>query len=320
MKIALASFCVAVLHLTQAMWFNTASKNNFLDEMAHVQNMSQWCKHLNIEDCEKVINSVPTSLIDENGKVLERFENDFTGNVPEANFDTCSSSLQTVMMPKRPGYSVWPPCTRAFRCSGCCTNAINSCQPLTTSEKQVKVIYTKLRNPVHRHTIGDIDISLVSITEHNDCMPKCKTKEEDCHIFQKYVPSICSCVCRPERESLQKTCKGKQIWDEEACNCVCVNMNTTKCSSSSYFSTETCRCQLKSSASGETYISQLFKRMKTDLLRQENLKENQHVSKEIEVKMVAGRVTVFGEETLEENANVKESGEKTIFLCDGCYL
>jgi hypothetical protein len=43
------------------------------------------------------------------------------------------------MIPKRPGYSVWPPCTRVFRCSGCCTNAIYSCQPDTTSEKLVKV-------------------------------------------------------------------------------------------------------------------------------------------------------------------------------------
>jgi hypothetical protein len=59
--------------------------------------------------------------------------------------------------------------------------------------------------------------------------------------------------------------------------------------------------------------------MKTDLLRQDNLKENQHVSKEIEVKMVAGRVTVFGEETLEENVNDKKGGEKITFLCHVCY-
>jgi hypothetical protein len=60
--------------------------------------------------------------------------------------------------------------------------------------------------------------------------------------------------------------------------------------------------------------------MKTDLIQQDNLKENQHVSKESEVKMVAGRVTVFGEGTLEENVNDKKGGEKTSFLCHVCYL
>ena len=38
-----------------------------------------------------------------------------------------------------PDISIWPTCTRALRCGGCCTSDVFSCEPTETSERFVRV-------------------------------------------------------------------------------------------------------------------------------------------------------------------------------------
>lgn len=60
-------------------------------------------------------------------------------------FDPCNPRQMTIALPRHPDpdITIWPTCTRAMRCGGCCTSDVFSCEPTEIREKFVKVIFSQ---------------------------------------------------------------------------------------------------------------------------------------------------------------------------------
>ena len=58
-----------------------------------------------------------------------------------AKLDACNPRDMTVALPKDedPEVLIWPSCTRARRCGGCCNSETYSCEPVETRPRHVTV-------------------------------------------------------------------------------------------------------------------------------------------------------------------------------------
>lgn len=265
--------------------------------MSKVENYTEFCEMIGmtLEECEQnVINQIPSDGVDENGEKMV-----VGGSIEIAKFDPCNPREQTIALPRHPDpdITVWPTCTRALRCGGCCTSDVFSCEPTEISKKFVKVFDTRLPY-AGAHRFEFLGVRSVTIIEHTECDAQCKTKKHECHKYQTYEARRCRCVCRPERLILKKTCRGNQIWDDNECDCICPNRNTMKCPDPSYFSTTTCKCTLKTSVTGEIDLDKLFEQLDKGLIGTDILLENHDndITAETDIDMFAGNKHV-GEET-----------------------
>ncbi|XP_052796136.1 uncharacterized protein LOC128228708 [Mya arenaria] len=260
-------------------------------ELAH--NMEEdsanfLCKYMAAEDCEAMMNATRPQDTDDEKVVVSQ------GPAEIAIFDACNPREMTIALPRHPDPSitVWPTCTRAMRCGGCCTSDVFSCEPTATEERFMRVFDTKLPYPgAHRFTF--LGVRVVTVIEHTQCDAQCKTKPHECHKFQVYEARKCRCVCRPERMRLVGTCSGQQIWDESECDCICPNRNTASCPEPSYFSTTTCRCTLKTGVTGEIDLEKVMKGLmgRSDII----LKNNDDTDSDIDMIAGTGGMTDLGD-------------------------
>ncbi|KAL4230117.1 hypothetical protein ACF0H5_010502 [Mactra antiquata] len=224
-----------------------------------MKNTTDFCQLLDMDqhECELMLTDSPD--IDENGDKIvvsggERSE--------IAMFDACNPRMSTITIPRHPDpdITVWPTCTRAMRCGGCCTSDVFSCEPTESKPKYVKVFDTRLPY-VGAHRFQFLGVRTIKILEHVQCDARCKTKPHECHKYQIYESRKCRCVCHPNRLKLMSTCNSEQRWDDTECDCICPNRNTVKCPEPSYFSTTTCKCTLKTEVGGEIDLDLLFHKL-----------------------------------------------------------
>ncbi|XP_045206975.2 uncharacterized protein LOC123559236 [Mercenaria mercenaria] len=291
--------------------------------MSGVQNYTEFCELMSMstQECEKVVElSEPIDGVDETGQKM------VVGATSQiAMFDACNPREQTIALPRHPDpdITIWPTCTRAMRCGGCCTSDVFSCEPTEIKEKFVKVFDTRLPY-IGAHRFQFLGIRAVKIIEHVQCDAQCKTKKHECHKYQRYEARSCRCLCRQERLVHKSSCKTNQIWDDNECDCICPNRNTVKCPEPSYFSTDTCKCTLKTTVTGEIDLDKLFEQLDKGLIGPDILLENQDndVNAEKEIDTIAGMKDVDGkvdfteseeeslaDETIEEESGVNDRPE-----------
>lgn len=222
-----------------------------------IMNASQFCKLLDI-DCEVLDEG--DVLGDDGEKVLVS-----GGESKVAKFDACNPRNQTVAIPKDPDpeISIWPTCTRALRCGGCCTSEVFSCEPTNTRERFVKVFRTRLpyKGAQRYQFIGPKSVKII---EHTFCEPQCKVKAIHCNPLQKYVSRFCRCVCTNLQN--RELCTKKQVWDDNECACVCPQRKTTFCPHPSRFSDHLCKCTLMQEVAGEIDLAQLLANLGHDIV------------------------------------------------------
>ncbi|XP_060557570.1 balbiani ring protein 3-like [Ruditapes philippinarum] len=284
--------------------------------MSNVKNYTEFCGLMSMSpyECENVvINSEPVNGVDETGEKM------LVGGTSQlAQFDACNPREQTVALPRHPDpdITIWPSCTRAMRCGGCCTSDMFSCEPTEIREKFVKVFDTRLPYP-GAHRFRFLGVRAVKIIEHVQCDAQCKIKKHECHKYQMYEARRCRCVCRPEMLIHKNSCENNQIWDDQECGCICPNRNTIKCPEPSYFNKDTCKCTLKTSVTGEIDLDKLFEQLDKGLIGSDMLLDNQKSSKDEErdIDAIAGmkgtkvQVKEFGE-SLEDIGEKGEADEE----------
>lgn len=281
--------------------------------MSKVKNLSDWCTLMNLDNCEQVLEEArPTDGVDETGEKMV-VSGDESSQL--AMFDACNPREQTIALPRHPDpdITIWPTCTRAMRCGGCCTSDVFSCEPTETKEKFVKVFDTRLPY-IGAHRFQFLGVRAVKIIEHVQCDAQCKTKKHECHKYQTYEARQCRCVCRPERLAIKSTCSDVQIWDDSECDCICPNRNTVTCPEPSYFSPTTCKCTLKTSVTGEIDFDKFFEQLdRGDFndLRLKNGQENDvNAEQEIDI-LTNGNADNQSGKTAEGNATVADNTTST---------
>lgn len=230
--------------------------------LAGIKNTDQFCELLDV-GCEVIKEEVGMPEQDEE-KVLVS-----GGYNAVAFFDACNVRNQTVALPKDPDpeISIWPTCTRALRCGGCCTSEVFSCEPTETKKRFVKVFRTR---PPYKgaQRFDFVDVKTVEIIEHVRCDAQCKVKAIHCNPLQYYQARYCRCVCT--NQHLRETCTRDQIWDDNECACVCPQRKTTFCPHPSRFSDHLCKCTLMQSVAGEIDLAQLLANLGRDIVAEPN--------------------------------------------------
>lgn len=224
---------------------------------SRITSAKQFCELLDV-GCEVVDGDDPS---DEDGeKVL------VSGSSSKvALFDACNPRNQTVALPKDPDQNIqiWPTCTRALRCGGCCTSDVFSCEPTETRERFVKIFRTR---PPYKgaQRYQFVDAKSVKIIEHVRCDAQCKVKAIHCNPLQRYVKRYCRCECTNQKQS--KKCTDDQVWDDNECACVCPQRKTTFCPHPSRFSDHLCKCTLMQEVAGEIDFAQLLADLRRDII------------------------------------------------------
>lgn len=248
--------------------------DELLERLSHLKNNSQFCAFMGMEDnCTELLDDVIP--VDENKMVVSGAEESKI-----ALFDACNPREQTIALPRHPDsdITIWPFCTRALRCGGCCTSDVFSCEPTETRDRFVKIFETRLPYKGSQRFIF-LGVKAVKIIEHVQCDAQCKTKAHECHRFQMYEERKCRCTCRPERLKLKDSCHKGQIWDDTECDCICPNRATTNCPEPSYFNSDTCKCTLKTGVNGEIDLDKLFAQIDSGLLSPTIFKPEDEVDK-----------------------------------------
>ncbi|KAL5012758.1 hypothetical protein ScPMuIL_011309 [Solemya velum] len=171
--------------------------------------------------------------------------------------DRCQPRLRTVVIPRDPDPSVmyWPTCTRIERCGGCCPTEILECLPVKMEMVAVNVLKTRESWPA-----SDLDYQgpfPVLIQRDLDCEPRCRIQPHHCNPLQHYNEWTCSCDCNDDQSN---KCGDRKIWDKDMCSCVCPVVK--KCRGVFEFSESTCRCEDRSTVSGDMKLSEVIEFLK----------------------------------------------------------
>jgi len=137
-----------------------------------------------------------------------------------------------------PRLVMFPRCTHAERCAGCCSGPKFSCQPteiIVTNVTVIKTLYVGGQKPLKY--LGQQD---VAIEEHSNCRCQCKIKASDCNAHQVYNARSCRCECRDKATAATCVSPGRR-WDSDSCLCLCAF--EIPCSTGLYFNHNTCSCQ-----------------------------------------------------------------------------
>uniref|UniRef100_A0A0C9Q9W1 PDGFA_0 protein n=1 Tax=Fopius arisanus TaxID=64838 RepID=A0A0C9Q9W1_9HYME len=132
----------------------------------------------------------------------------------------------------------YPSCTRIKRCGGCCGHALLSCQPTESEVRNFEVIKSTIGGNGKPKYSGK---EIILLEEHKSCDCQCTIKPEDCTQKQKYEIQNCRCICQNgDEETKCRKSNDTKLWDPDACNCLCRNIE--ECNTGYYFDQSTCRC------------------------------------------------------------------------------
>lgn len=146
---------------------------------------------------------------------------------------------------------IFPHCTRARRCGGCCSHDLLECQPTQIETSTLSVFKWTY---YHDGEIVYDGKQQVQVQNHLNCTCGCKVKPEDCNSRQEYNRDRCSCDCKREYEAECFRRRRRQqnsdaaavlnhIWDPTTCTCKCRNSRVNAfCSTGLLFDNNTCSC------------------------------------------------------------------------------
>ncbi|KAH8240446.1 hypothetical protein KR038_002603 [Drosophila bunnanda] len=151
------------------------------------------------------------------------------------------SPQPTIVELKPPGeeeanYYYTPSCTRISRCNGCCGSTLISCQPTET-----EIVQLRVRKVDRAATGGRRPFAIVSVEQHKACRCDCRTKAEDCNVYQSYRKDLCRCECHnlDARDKCLEQVDTK-YWDDANCTCVC--RYNQSCTTGTVFDETQCKC------------------------------------------------------------------------------
>ncbi|XP_017113139.1 vascular endothelial growth factor C [Drosophila elegans] len=136
----------------------------------------------------------------------------------------------------RANYYYMPACTRISRCNGCCGSTLISCQPTEVEQVQLRV-----RKVDRAATSGRRPFTIVTVEQHTACRCDCRTKAEDCNVYQSYIKDLCRCECHntDARDKCLEQADSK-YWVDDNCSCVC--RYNQSCTTGTVFDETLCKC------------------------------------------------------------------------------
>ncbi|XP_016986734.1 vascular endothelial growth factor C [Drosophila rhopaloa] len=129
-----------------------------------------------------------------------------------------------------------PSCTRINLCNGCCASTLLSCQPTDVEQVQLRV-----RKVDRTATSGRRPLTIITVEQHTQCRCDCRTKEEDCNVYQSYRKDLCRCECHntDARDKCLEQAESK-YWVDDNCTCVC--RYNQSCTTGTVFDETLCKC------------------------------------------------------------------------------
>ncbi|XP_017009891.2 uncharacterized protein Pvf1 [Drosophila takahashii] len=133
-------------------------------------------------------------------------------------------------------YYYMPACTRISRCNGCCGSTLISCQPTEVEQVQLRV-----RKVDRAATSGRRPFTIITVEQHTQCRCDCRTKAEDCNVYQSYRKDLCRCECHntDARDKCLEQAENK-YWVDDNCTCVC--RYNQSCTTGTVFDETQCKC------------------------------------------------------------------------------
>ncbi|XP_016967053.1 vascular endothelial growth factor C [Drosophila biarmipes] len=133
-------------------------------------------------------------------------------------------------------YYYMPACTRISRCNGCCGSTLISCQPTEVEQVQLRV-----RKVDRAATTGRRPFTIITVEQHTQCRCDCRTKAEDCNVYQSYRKDLCRCECHntDARDKCLEQAENK-YWVDDNCTCVC--RYNQSCTTGTVFDETQCKC------------------------------------------------------------------------------
>ncbi|XP_017028669.1 uncharacterized protein Pvf1 isoform X1 [Drosophila kikkawai] len=171
----------------------------------------------------------------------ENFKRSVTRSAVRNATPASCSPQPTIVELKPPGeeeanYYYTPSCTRISRCNGCCGSTLISCQPTET-----EIVQLRVRKVDRAATGGRRPFAIVSVEQHKACRCDCRTKAEDCNVYQSYRKDLCRCECHnlDARDKCLEQADSK-YWDDANCTCVC--RYNQSCTTGTVFDETQCKC------------------------------------------------------------------------------
>ncbi|XP_063232029.1 vascular endothelial growth factor A-like [Bacillus rossius redtenbacheri] len=139
-------------------------------------------------------------------------------------------------------YSYRPTSVKARRCGGMC-KARQTCVSMGNKTALVPVERTLLSDQTR-------DCAYAYIEEDTSCMCKCIVQQKHCSPLQMYDENACECRCM-DMAVRKANCLhlGKQ-WLGDECRCICRNKPRRPCSTGTAWDEDNCRCMKKQRARG----------------------------------------------------------------------
>lgn len=181
------------------------------------------------------------SIFTESGSVDPDGRDQVVGMVGEAS--PCEPQMTPIPIEDAtdPSILFWPSCVKVRRCGGCCGHDMLTCKPIRETVQEIQLM--KVQYPY----AGAPDFEFLGleqyyIAEHLECECGCRTELSHCDLqIHSYNSESCSCECLNAQEGLQ--CPSHKVWNREICQCLCPKL--TWCAMDSYYSNDTCRCELR---------------------------------------------------------------------------
>ncbi|XP_014612761.1 PREDICTED: balbiani ring protein 3-like [Polistes canadensis] len=128
-------------------------------------------------------------------------------------------------------YTYYPNVIPLKRCHGHCRF---SCLPIRTKKTPILL----QRSHINSATVSCV---IVEVEEHTHCKCGCDVMEEHCNNKQIYNEEACSCDCINDEEKLKCMKKPNMSWDPDNCKCMC-NKSEETCSSGLMWIRDACAC------------------------------------------------------------------------------